>query len=813
MPDRYTRRLITHLRHASYEPAGIDRLAHDFGIEDDDLPDFREAIKTLVDDGRAETDKKGRLMLPGVPDEVIGIFKANARGFGFLVPEEKYREGDLFVPAGETCNALTGDKVRAAVVTQRRRGEEEVIGIVEEILERKQSTFAGTLRKQGSSWLVQPDGRIMTNPIVVTDPGAKNANEGDKVVVDIVHYPEGNTLAEGVIRRVLGEAGEPSVETQAVIATFNLPGEFPEECHEQAREATAMFHAEVERAEATETDGAPAFEGREDLRSTLTMTIDPPDARDYDDAISLSRTRDGWELAVHIADVATFVQPDSALDVEAYQRGNSCYLPRLVIPMLPEILSNGICSLAEDVIRYVKTAFISYDKHGRVTAEGVASCVIRSDKRMTYLEAQALIDGNEEEARKHAKTDTPYTDEMKTCLKEMDRLARAIRERRRKAGMIHLDLPDAELVFNDDGHVVDVEPEDDAFTHTIIEMMMVEANEVVARLFTRLGVPHMRRIHPEPVPGDKDDLGAAVRVAGYTLPKNPTRQELQSILDSTAGTPAAPAIHMACLRSLTKAEYSPADIGHYALASDAYSHFTSPIRRYPDLTIHRNLATYLSLTNNGQDGPTTEETQLRLGKRIMDEELVPSDMDLREVGSHCSSTEVNAASAERDLRQYMVLRFLQDREPQDYDAIVTGVSPRQIFVQVQKYLADGAVKTEDLPQDGKWGGRWRVDSRSGALVNQNSGRSFSMGDKISVRIANIDLELRRMDLVLADANARKAVGKTKNLGGGLGEGGLKIDLDQIKGKDGATKRAQRSKSRDKRKADFRKDRKDKGKRS
>ncbi len=805
MPDRFARRILDHLRHSSYEPASDDRLRDDLGVAADEHELFDQAIKRLEADGALTRDKHGRASLPSLGDEVVGVFRKNVRGFGFLIPESPVREGDVFIPPGEALDALTGDVVRAEVIRRMRRGEEDVVGSIIEVITRRRSTFTGELDRRGGEWLVHPDGSEIRTPIIVKDAEAKNANLGDKVAVELVIYPEGDLLGEGVITKVLGEAGLPNVETQAIIEAFNLPGDFPPGCMKEAREAAARFEAELDDA-----DNGDGFDPhvRLDLREQFIITIDPPDAKDYDDAISITRTDDGgWELGIHIADVTHFVTPGTALDDEASSRCNSTYLPRLVIPMLPEILSNGICSLAEGVTRFCKSAFLTYDRDGNVKKQGAAATVIKSAKRLTYLEAQALIDGDVAEARKHAKTEPKYSEQLIATLKEMNTCARAIRARRRSQGMIHLDLPEAELRFDELGHVVDVEPEDDAFTHTVIEMFMVEANEVLARLFEDLDVPLIRRIHPEPTPGDVDELRSAAKVSGFTIPKNPTREELQSLLDATAGTPAARPVHMAVLRTLTKAEYSPALIGHFALASTAYAHFTSPIRRYADVTVHRTLAEYLRLTANGHERPKTDEEKVKLGRRLKHDQLVPHVEDLKVVGRQCSAREQNSTEAERELRQFLVLQFLVEHIGATLEGVVTGVTNSGVFIQLDKYLAEGMIKTADLPSSGRPGGRWQMDRRTGALVNTQTGRSFNIGDKLQVVIVEIDLARRQMNLAVADPKGRdegKKKGPALNEGGGVG-GGLNIQLDDIKPRTGKDKRAARSKSRERSKTDYRKE--------
>ncbi|MCC6677609.1 MAG: VacB/RNase II family 3'-5' exoribonuclease [Phycisphaerales bacterium] len=823
MSLRYKRRLLEHLRHEGYTPRRLADLAEDLGIEESEREEFQQAVEALAAQKLVEIGQGGLVQLPSLANsggEVEGTFRKNARGFGFVTPIAAVREGSIFIPEGETKDALTGDTVRVAVARDRGRERSgsggagpQFIGSIIEVVKRKRSSFTGQLSKRGGlvggQWIVHPDGREITEPIVIRDAEAKNAREGDKVVVEIVAYPEGGMLAEGAIVRVLGEAGRPDVETQAVIAAYNLPGEFPEACRDQARQVTREYDAQIAEFQAR---GASSLQGRLDLTEEFIITIDPPDAKDYDDAISIKRSASvegGWELAVHIADVAHFIPPGSVIDEEAKDRANSVYLPRHVIPMIPEILSNGICSLQEGVLRFCKSSFMVYDKNGEVRSEGVASTLIKSSKRLTYLEAQALIEGDMNEARKHAKTPPKYTDELLEALREMDTCAKAIQARRHRAGMIVLELPDVVLIYDDNGHVVDAEREDDAFTHKLIEMFMVEANEVLARLFENLNVPLLRRIHPEPTPGDVDDMRKAAMVAGYRIPKSPTREELQGLLDATRGTPAARAVHMAVLRTLTKAEYSPALIGHFALASEAYAHFTSPIRRYADLTVHRALAEYLKHTENGRRRPRGEKEQAALGRLLRESDMCPPESELVEIGRHATDREMNAESAERELRNFLVLQLLEKHIGESFKGVVTGVNQRGLFVQLDKYLADGFVKSSDLPGDVTRGNVtpiWKVDGKTGALIDIKSGRSFNMGDTVTVKIAAVDLAKRQMELVVDDA-AGRAVGKARTFTpkGGLG-GGMAPGQGAGFGKmSGEQRRSHKSKQRDKGKKNYRRD--------
>jgi ribonuclease R len=822
MPGRYRDRLVSHISHESYTPKPIPLVAKELNIED--VKEFAWAVRELSEEGVVDLSETGKIQLPFHPDEgeLIGQFRGTASGVGFVIPAQAKHGSDIFIPPQYTSNALTGDTVKVYFERDRRREqrlgtmERQYAGEVIEVIARKRASFAGEIDKRDGKWLVYPDGRELTEPIMIRDADSKNVKPGDKVVLEIIKYPENGRLAVGVISKVLGEAGEPDVETQAIIAAYSLPSnDFPESCVQQAREATQRFEDEMSLYE---SQGIEALDMRRDLTGDFITTIDPPDAKDYDDAISLKKLdKGGWELAIHIADVAHYIQPGSDLDIEAQQRGNSVYLPRLVIPMLPEVLSNGICSLQEGVLRYAKTCIIRYDRMGNVQGRGVCQSLIKSRKRMTYLEAQALIDGDLEEAKKHAKTDTPHTEELIENVQSMNELARLIRARRHKAGMIHLDLPEVELEFDENGKVIDAHKEDDAFTHTLIEMFMVEANEALAILFEKLEVPILRRTHPEPTPGDVDDLRKTAMVAGYRIPKSPSREELQSLLDSTAGTGASRAVHTAVLRTMTKAVYSPALIGHYALASHAYAHFTSPIRRYPDLTLHRALFAYLKQTDNGEKRPNGDGATKALGRQLRDEPYCPNREELTEIGNNCSNTEVNAANAERELRAFLVLQLMEDHIGEEFEACVTGISPKGIYVQIEKYLADGMVAKADLIGDVSRSKRpptWRIDDRSGAMVDIHSGRSYSIGDKLTVNVSNVDLQTRRMDLTIADGD-RRAAGKRKGpaakltLGsetfGGLGE----TEGAGFKKPPGAQRRSKKSKSRDKGKTDYRRDAKGK----
>ena len=776
MPTRFTGRILAHLAHQGYRPSTLEDIARQMQVSSDEGEIFVRAVEMLEESSKVElgTDEKLRLATYG--NEATGTIKVTAKGFAFVRPDVPMRDGDLFIPPGDTGDAITGDRVRCRVFRRqdqkfRGRGAAEVarrglVGRVVEVVERGRTTFTGVLERRGKNFLIEPDGRDLKGPVVVHDPHAKNAKAGDKVVFELVMHPDEYGLGEAAIIEVLGAAGEPDVETAAVIANHGLREGFEPAVMEEARTAASRFEEELEAI----------GEDREDLRDRFIFTIDPPDARDFDDAISIEfdESDETWELGVHIADVAHFVEDRGEIDLEAERRGNSVYLPRRVLPMIPEILSNGVCSLQEGVPRFTKSAFIKLDRRGRVLDTRLARTIIQSRKRLTYLEAQSLIDGDQWTARQHARTEPVYEPDLLEALRLADTLAKTIRKRRLDHGMLVLGLPEFELVFDEDGRVVDAHPEDDAFTHTIIEMFMVEANEAVARTFSGLELPLLRRTHPEPTFHDVEELRQYARIVGFNLPEEPDRRDIRALLDGTRDSPASRAIHFAVLRTLTKAIYSPAIIGHFALASDHYAHFTSPIRRYPDLTVHRAMDALLDHTNNGR-ASLGGKSRNRVLSLLEGDSRIVDEARLLEIGLHCSDTEVTAETAERELRTFLVLQFLAEEHLGDeLPGIVTGVQASGgVHVSLDRYLVDGLARASDIGSSTTRSDQWSRDERSGRLVAARSGASIGIGDSVTVRLLRIDPDARQMDLAvttLVDRAPMVAVGRGGQRGRERGEG-------------------------------------------
>ncbi len=681
-------------------------------IAEDELGDFHAACKALMKTGRVVLGSKSGLTLPEPAGKIVGVFRANPRGFGFVIPDTPNAHGDLYVPAGKSGGAVTGDTVSASVRRRRGgRGDRMVEGEVVAILKRGQSQFVGRLRRELKRWFVIPDGNTLHAPIMLGDVGAKGAKAGDQVVVEIIEYPTSETEARGVILRTLGKPGEPEVDTQSIIAQYGIPVEFPDEVLEDARRAVAGFDPKSERKR------------RESLDKITIITIDPTDARDFDDAISLTQNPSGTvELGVHIADVSYFVPEGGPLDDEARERSTSAYFPSYVVPMLPELLSNGVCSLQEKQWRLTKSVFIAYDRRGKVRKTRFANTVIRSTKRLTYNQATRILDDKPGRA----------SPKVVALLHRMDVLAKTIRQRRIREGMLVLDLPEVKLVLDDRGKAIDAVPADTSFSHTIIEMFMVEANEAVCRLFAGKKVPHLRRVHDEPSFKSLRSLQQFLRVLGHPLPADADRPAMQKLLGSVRGEDVSFPVNLALLRSMQKAEYSPQMIGHFALASANYTHFTSPIRRYPDLIVHRLLDLYIA-----------GELRRKGGRAQRDR--VPDVDALTKLGQHCSTNERRAESAERELRTVKILRLLAEHLGDQYEGVVTGVANFGIYVQLDKYLIDGVLRFADLPDD--W---WEVDAKHGLVVGERSGRRITIGDRLTVVTTRIEVPQRELELGLAE---------------------------------------------------------------
>jgi len=739
MSEQIESKILSYLKSEHAKPLEPRKLARMLDVEEDEYHAFRHALKQLMHEGRVVLGGSGAVVLPMQKqgqDLIVGTYRQHKRGFGFVIPRDPATHEDLYIPEGGNGGAISGDIVSAKITSRGQRDGKAIYeGRVMEVLERTHTRFVGALAQQHGQWIVLPDGNVLAGPILTPDAASRHIKPGTKVVVELTSHPEGGRWAQGVIEEVLGEAGQKDVDLKSVIVQFNLPGEFTEQVLAQARRSIDRFNAGENSSD------------RYDLSDEVICTIDPDDAKDYDDAISLRQRKNGlWELGVHIADVAYFVPEGTPLDEQAIERGNSCYFPGHVIPMLPAILSNGVCSLQEGVGRLCKSVFITFDQSAKPAGVRFANTIIKSAARLGYREAQAIIDGegavpHPEGARKLA----DYDAKVVKLLDDMNALAKRIQKRRLAQGQIVLELPEVELVLDEQGKVVGTEQEDQSFTHTLIEMFMVEANEAVARLLDSQDVPFMRRTHPGPETDSSERLRHFVEVAGYRLPKVLDHKAIQSLLSAVRGRPESYAVNLAVLKSLSRAEYSPEVVGHYALASEHYCHFTSPIRRYADLMVHRLLDAYIKARDTGQGSP-------RRKKKVELDGVIPYEK-LVEIGRHISFTERRADDAERELRQVKILELLKDRVGEEFMGVVTGITNFGIFVQIRDYLIDGLIRYEDLMDD--W---WDVDQRSGIVRGERTGSKIGIGDVAKVLVVNVDVPRRELNLAVRQILGRD--GKT-----------------------------------------------------
>jgi len=719
-------KILAGLAHGPGTGLGWKELAARLGVRKSEHGVFRQVVQQLHRNGRLVVGEDKAIHLPAPGQRVIGTFQGHRRGFGFVSAIDPHLAEDLYVPAHATGGAVTGDLVEARVMRRRVRREMRRYGQVERIIARGRDRFVGTLVRAASQWLVETDGRVLHQPIIVGDVGAKGARAGDRVVVHLTEYPNEGRSPRGVVREVLGPAGEYDAELGAVIREFDLPDRFGTETECELDHVIERFNKTIQPALASGT----MPRGRVDLRDGLVITIDPEDARDFDDAFSVRQTDSGYELGIYIADVAAFVRPRSALDREARERGNSVYLPRKVMPMLPEALSNGLCSLQQGQDRLVKSVLITYDAGGKVVGSRFANAVIRSKRRLTYKQATAVLEGHT----------TKIPADVVELLRNAQALARVIYRRREKHGMLHLDLPEVELEYNDDAEVIDAHPADQSFSHTIIEMFMVEANEAVAALLARYKIPFIRRIHPDPPNAAFDQLRELLALFGYKLPKKPALHDLQGLIASSADRPESFAVNLAILRSFEQAQYSIEPKGHYALASAEYCHFTSPIRRYPDLTVHRLLDDHL-----------TGRLKRKSAK------LRDHGGELQDLAQHTSFTERRAENAERQLTQTLILQLLSQHVGNRYKGLVTGVGGLGAFVQLRKFLIEGMISTEQLGSDG-----WEVNIDSGYIRARHSRKRIRIGEPLDVVVVTVDPVRRFLDLAPADPSlAGHQVRKTK----------------------------------------------------
>jgi ribonuclease R len=634
---------------------------------------------------------------------VTGTFRRTAKGFGFVRPQGSKRgdrAGDIYIAAAATMDAADRDVVRVRLSRSKARGPKGQLrqaGEIVEIVERETHRFVGTYKERQGTSYVDVDGKVFAQSVPVGDPGAKGAAENDKVVIEMVRFPTHVHPGEAVIVEVLGAKGAPGVDTLSIIREFGLPEEFPEDVLEDARQQAELFDE--------------SLGGRLDLTRDTTITIDPIDARDFDDAVSLTRLDNGhWKLGVHIADVAHFVRARSPLDREARERGTSVYLPDRVIPMLPEVISNNLASLQPNKLRYTLSALMEFTAEGAYVSGEVKRSAIKSGRRFTYEEVDEFLADREAWRKK-------LSPQVWKLLADMHELAMILRNRRLEKGSIELTLPEVKIDLDKRGEVIGAHLVKHTESHQIIEDFMLAANEAVARMLSATGLHFLRRVHEPPDPRKLQALTTFVRELGIECESLESRFEIKRVIAEAAGQPEEHALNYAVLRSMQKAVYGPTDEGHYALSKEHYCHFTSPIRRYPDLTVHRMIEA------------------LARGKRPAD------DFDRMVIlGDHCSDREQRAEAAERELTKVKLLSYLAKRIGETLEAVITGVEDFGLFAQGVELPAEGLVHIDTLDDD-----FYRFDSATHSLAGYRSGNRYRLGDVIRVQVAHVDIDRRELD--------------------------------------------------------------------
>ncbi len=678
-------------------PLKLKELARDLKISPENYRAFRSDIKKLLAEGRLVNLKRGRIGIPEQMDLLVGTIAITKSGAGFLIREGV--EQDLLIPANKLHTAFDGDKVMV-----RREGFEygRPSGAVIKVIERVRRTMVGVFHRGPHFNFVEADDKRFHRAVYIPDMATLQARSGEKVVVQLEEWSDPHQNPEGAIVEVLGRPGERRVELRAIIRNFGLAQEFPREVVRQAEDAAKTFTAEE-------------IERREDLRNERIYTIDPADAKDHDDAINVEKTTFGYRLGVHIADVSFFVTEGSVLDTEAYQRGNSVYLPGMVIPMLPETLSSDICSLRPDVDRLTQSMFIDFDHDGKPLTWRHADTVIRSCAKLSYEDAQAVLDGKEAPERALG---------LREDLLLAYELAQKLSKRRFAEGSLDFDLPEALVELDDTGEVVRLGVRVRLATHRLIEEFMLAANRSVALTVFRAGQKMLYRIHDRPDPEKLVEFSKLAEAFGhhFTISETISPKMVQKFLESIKDTPEEEYLNELALRSMKKAVYSPDNIGHFGLAFKHYTHFTSPIRRYPDLVVHRMLRHLI----NGH-------YPLAFARKV--------DATLGAVCVHCSETERVAEQAERESVKMMQAVYMSKHIGAEFNGIISGVIAPGFFVKLDHINAEGMVRVSSIDDD-----FYRYDPGRHRLVGSRTRRIFRLGDRVRVVLERVDIIRREVDL-------------------------------------------------------------------
>lgn len=698
-----------------YVPMKEKELAMFLQVAAEDRQELKSILMELLAEGRLMLTNKGKYVKSN-GRVFTGTFVGNAKGFGFVRIEG--RKEDLFVPEDKVNGAFHRDTVQAALLEnpKGRRQEAQVIRILERGMKQVVGTYERTRNNFG---FVIPDDTKLAQDIYVPKEHSKGAVSGHKVVVEITGYGTDKKSPEGRIIEILGHRNDPGVDIMSIVRGYELPVEFGEKVMNQALRAAK---------EVSEADRA----GRRDLRDVVMITIDGEDAKDLDDAVSVSFDGSCYHLGVHIADVANYVQENSALDREALKRGTSVYLADRVIPMLPHALSNGICSLNEGADRLALSCLMQVDMYGEILDYDICESVICVNHRMSYTQVKNIL-SDEKILENEAYQKYAY---LLPMLRQMEELAAALRSKRKKRGAIDFDFPECKILLDEKGHPVDIKPYERNVATNIIEDFMLAANETVAQHFYWLDVPFLYRVHDVPDAERIQRLSTFINNLGYYIKAVGRKagrvsagevhpKEIQKLLDKIAGTSEEAMISRLALRSMKQAKYSVESSGHFGLACRFYSHFTSPIRRYPDLQIHRII-----------------KDQLR--GRMGEERTAHYREILPKVASHSSDMERRAEEAERETDKLKKAEYMQERIGQSFDGIISGVTGWGIYVELENTV-EGLVHVARLPGD-----YFYYKEEACEMVGEVTGRTFKLGMPVRVRVAEVDIMTRTIDFSLVE---------------------------------------------------------------